>query len=211
MALFLKQSHQSKTGYKYMIGHIDDNCCKDWSQSSQYPDNVIKLLHTPRSDYVINQVISYWPKQLLHQQGTTVLFRFRSLSTVVIPTESPMALQGPCVIFQYFQGIFNFQGLFKKALYIQVYFKPGWALFHPNILQINVIIQLTPRPIPLTSSQYGLTSSQYGLTSSQYRLTSDQTEVHAFLFINVITGNHNVILYYFSANQKWQWRVFWLQ
>ena len=54
----------------------------------------------------------------------------------------------------------------------------------------------------VTSSQYGLTSSQNGLTSSQYGLTFDQTEVHALLFIYVITGNHNVILYYCSANQK---------
>ena len=31
MAL-LKQSHQSKTGYKYMKCHIDENCFRDWSQ-----------------------------------------------------------------------------------------------------------------------------------------------------------------------------------
>ena len=30
----LKQSHQSKTGCKYMIGHIDEKLFKDWSQST---------------------------------------------------------------------------------------------------------------------------------------------------------------------------------
>ena len=30
----LKQSHQSKTGNKYMIWHIDENCFKDWNQSN---------------------------------------------------------------------------------------------------------------------------------------------------------------------------------
>ena len=33
MALFLKQSHQSKTTYKYMIWHIGEICFKDWSQN----------------------------------------------------------------------------------------------------------------------------------------------------------------------------------
>ena len=32
--LISKQSHQSKTSYKYMIWHIDKNCFKDWSQST---------------------------------------------------------------------------------------------------------------------------------------------------------------------------------
>ena len=39
-------------------------------------------------------------------KGTTILFWLRSLSTVST-----------------FQGRFNFQGLFKKALYVQVFFQ----------------------------------------------------------------------------------------
>ena len=68
-------------------------------------------------------------------KGTTVLFWFRSLSTVLIPTENKR-IQGLFKAFAWFsstfQGIFNFQVLFKKALYIQVLFKPvqTLSLFH---------------------------------------------------------------------------------
>ena len=52
-------------------------------------------------------------------KGTTVLFWFRPLSTVFIPTENKR-IQGLFKAFAWFsstiQGIFNFQGLFKKAL-----------------------------------------------------------------------------------------------
>ena len=34
MALFLKQSHQSKISYKYMIWHIEEKKFKDWTQST---------------------------------------------------------------------------------------------------------------------------------------------------------------------------------
>ena len=36
----LKQSHQSKTGYKYMMWHIDEKCVKDWTQSSTSMEKV---------------------------------------------------------------------------------------------------------------------------------------------------------------------------
>ena len=52
-------------------------------------------------------------------KGTTVLFWFRSLSTELIPTEN-RRIQGLFKAFAWFsstfQSIFNFQGLFKKAL-----------------------------------------------------------------------------------------------
>ena len=52
-------------------------------------------------------------------KGTKVLFWFRSLSTVLIATEN-RKIQGIFKAFAWFsstfQGIFNFRGLFKKAL-----------------------------------------------------------------------------------------------
>ena len=52
-------------------------------------------------------------------KSTTVLFWFRSLSTELIPTEN-RRIKGLFKAFAWFssifQGIFNFQGLFKKAL-----------------------------------------------------------------------------------------------
>ena len=52
-------------------------------------------------------------------KGTTILYWFRSLSMVLSPTENSRN-QGLLEAFGWFsctfQGIFNFQGLFKKAL-----------------------------------------------------------------------------------------------
>ena len=52
-------------------------------------------------------------------KGTTILDWFRSLSTVLSPTENS-GIQGLFQAFEWFsstfQGRFNFQGLFKKAL-----------------------------------------------------------------------------------------------
>ena len=52
-------------------------------------------------------------------KGTTILYWFRSLSTVLSPTENRI-IQGLFKVFEWFsstfQGRFNFQGLFKKAL-----------------------------------------------------------------------------------------------
>ena len=52
-------------------------------------------------------------------KGTTILYWFRSLSTVLSPTENSR-IQVLFKAFKWlsgtFQGIFNFQGLFKKAL-----------------------------------------------------------------------------------------------
>ena len=52
-------------------------------------------------------------------KGTTILYSFRSLSTVLSSTENRQ-IQGLFKAFEWFsstfQGIFNFQGLFKKAL-----------------------------------------------------------------------------------------------
>ena len=51
--------------------------------------------------------------------GTTILYWFRYLSTVLSPTENS-SIQGLFKAFGWFsstfQGIFNLQGLFKKAL-----------------------------------------------------------------------------------------------
>ena len=52
-------------------------------------------------------------------KGTAILYWFRSLSTELNPTENKR-IQGLFNAFEWFsstfQGIFNFQGLFKKAL-----------------------------------------------------------------------------------------------
>ena len=52
-------------------------------------------------------------------KGTTILYWFRSLSTVLSPTENSR-IQGHFKAFEWFsstfQGRFNFQGLLKKAL-----------------------------------------------------------------------------------------------
>ena len=52
-------------------------------------------------------------------KATTILYWFRSLSTVLSPTENSR-IQGLFKAFEWFsstfQGSFNFQGLFKKAL-----------------------------------------------------------------------------------------------
>ena len=52
-------------------------------------------------------------------KGTTILYWFKSLSTVLSPTEN-RRIKGLFKAFEWFsstfQGIFNFQGLFKKAL-----------------------------------------------------------------------------------------------
>ena len=52
-------------------------------------------------------------------KGTAILYWFRSPSTVLSPTEN-RRIQGLFKAFVWFsstfQGIFNFQGLFKKAL-----------------------------------------------------------------------------------------------
>ena len=66
-------------------------------------------------------------------KGTIILYWFRSLSTVFNSTEN-RRIQGLFKAFEWFsstfQGRFNFQGLFKKAIYIQVLFKPVWTLVH---------------------------------------------------------------------------------
>ena len=60
-------------------------------------------------------------------KATTFLYWFRSLSTVLSPTENSRT-QGLFKAFEWFsstfQGGFNFQGLYKKAVQIQVLFKP---------------------------------------------------------------------------------------
>ena len=64
-------------------------------------------------------------------KGTAILYWLKSLSTVLSPTENSR-IQGLFKAFEWFsstfQGRFNFQGLFKKALYIQVLFKPKGTL-----------------------------------------------------------------------------------
>ena len=66
-------------------------------------------------------VVPLFGAAFVHQKkATTVLFWLRSLSTVLIPTEN-RRIQGLFkAAFEWFsssfQGRFNFQGLFKKAL-----------------------------------------------------------------------------------------------
>ena len=64
-------------------------------------------------------------------QGTTILLRFRSPQTVLNPPVNGK-IQGLFKAFgcfsSTFQGKFNFQGLFKTVMYIQVLFKPVGTL-----------------------------------------------------------------------------------
>ena len=77
-------------------------------------------------------------------KGTTILYWFGSLSTVFILTEN--RIQGFFRAFEWFsstfQGIFNFQGLFKKALYIQVLFKTVQTLHIMVICTQNKIHEI---------------------------------------------------------------------
>ena len=65
-------------------------------------------------------------------KGITVLYWFRSLSTVLSPTENSR-IQGLFKASEWFsstfQGRFNFWGLFKQALQIKVLFKPVRTLY----------------------------------------------------------------------------------
>ena len=60
-------------------------------------------------------------------KGSTILYRFRSPKTLLNPPVNGK-IQGLFKAFECFsstfQGKFNFQGLFKTVLYIQVLFKP---------------------------------------------------------------------------------------
>ena len=60
-------------------------------------------------------------------KGTTILYGFSSPKTVLNPPVNGK-IQGLFKAFECFsstlQGNFNFQGLFKTVLYIQVLFKP---------------------------------------------------------------------------------------
>ena len=64
-------------------------------------------------------------------KGTTILYRLRSPKTVLNPPVNGK-IQGLFQAFEHFsskfQGKFNFQGLFKTVLYIQVLFKPVQTL-----------------------------------------------------------------------------------
>ena len=66
-------------------------------------------------------------------KGTTILYWFSSISTVLSPIENSR-IQGLFKAFEWFsstfQGRFNFQGLFKKSLQIQVLFKPVRTLYN---------------------------------------------------------------------------------
>ena len=59
-------------------------------------------------------------------KGSTILYWFRSQKSVLTPPVKGQ-IQGPFKAYECFsstfQGKFNFQGLFKTALYIQVLFK----------------------------------------------------------------------------------------
>ena len=65
-------------------------------------------------------------------KDTTILYCFRSPMTV-LNTPVNGKIQGLFKIFEcfssIFQGKFNFQGLFKTVLYIQVLFKPAQTLY----------------------------------------------------------------------------------
>ena len=64
-------------------------------------------------------------------KGTTILYYFRSPKSVLNPPVNGK-IQGLFKAFEYFsstfQGKFNFQGLFKIVLYIQVLYKPVQTL-----------------------------------------------------------------------------------
>ena len=65
-------------------------------------------------------------------KGTAILYRFRSPKTLLNPPVNGK-IQGLFKAFECFsstfQGKFNFQGLFKTVLYIQVLFKPVRTMF----------------------------------------------------------------------------------
>ena len=77
-------------------------------------------------------------------KGTTILYWFRSPKTVWNPPVNGkiQALSKDLEFFSSpFQGKFNFQELFKTALYIQVLFKPVRALHSfngSNLLQFSI-------------------------------------------------------------------------
>ena len=60
-------------------------------------------------------------------KSTTILYRFRSPKTVLNPHVKG-EIQDFSRPLSTFQGKFNFHGLFKTVLYIQVLFKPGQTL-----------------------------------------------------------------------------------
>ena len=72
-------------------------------------------------------------------KSTTILYRFRSLSTVLCPTED-RRIQG---LFKElkrfpstFQGIFNFQGLFNSSTF-QACANPGWPRGYKTFSMLN--------------------------------------------------------------------------
>ena len=83
-------------------------------------------------------------------KGTTILYWFRSLSTVLSPTENSR-IQGIFKAFEWFsstfQGRFNHQGLFKQALQIQVLFKPVRTLSFINPYHAGNFYRLHSSPI----------------------------------------------------------------
>ena len=64
-------------------------------------------------------------------KGTTILYSFRSPKTLLNPPvdENSRTFQGLLAFSSPFQGKFNFQGLSKTVLYIQVLFKLAQTLY----------------------------------------------------------------------------------
>ena len=73
--------------------------------------------------------------------GAKILYGFRSLKTVLIPPVNGK-IQGLSKALRCFsstfQGKFNFQGLIKTVLYIQVLFKPVQTLISIASLKLSV-------------------------------------------------------------------------
>ena len=75
-------------------------------------------------------------------KGTIILYRFRSPKTLLNPPVDGK-IQGLFKVFEcfssIFQGKFNFQGLFKTYLYIQVLFKLVRTLYDIDILYPKIL------------------------------------------------------------------------
>ena len=80
-------------------------------------------------------------------KGTTILYWFRSPKTVLKPPVNgkiQVVFKAFECFLSAFQVKFNFQGLFKTVLYIQVLFKPVWTLKkNDDIIARILIISLT--------------------------------------------------------------------
>ena len=93
------------------------------------PDFSQKCLTVIRKKISIKLICLYLAQHRLHQIKAQQCFTDldRSPSTVLNPTENSK-IQGLFKALECFsstfQGKYNFQGLFKKVLYIQVLFKP---------------------------------------------------------------------------------------